>query len=119
LPVPAHAEKVELCLFDRAGQYEQARIVPPEYTDEVWQLHSPEVRDQLYGYRVHGRTTGRRTPPTRTNCLDRPLCQGARRLAVERCGVRLPVGSPREDPPSTAATARHVPKCRVVKTAFT
>ena len=51
----AHAEKVELCLFDRTGQYEQARIELPDYTDEVWHCYLPEVRpDQLYGYRVHG-----------------------------------------------------------------
>src|ERR1700676_3567536 len=40
----AHAEKVELCLFDRTGQYEQARIVLPEYTDEVWHCYLPEER---------------------------------------------------------------------------
>src|SRR5579872_3403497 len=51
----AHAEKVELCLLDRTGQHEQARIVLPEYTDETWHCYLPEVRpDQLYGYRVHG-----------------------------------------------------------------
>src|SRR5436305_4862866 len=51
----AHAERVELCLFDRSGHYEQARIVLPEYTDEVWHCYLPEVRpDQLYGYRVYG-----------------------------------------------------------------
>ena len=51
----AHAEKVELCLFDRNGNQEQARIVLPEYTDEVWHGYLPEARPgQLYGYRVHG-----------------------------------------------------------------
>src|ERR1700674_5047203 len=51
----AHADKVELCLFDRSGQHEEARIVLPEYTDEVWHCYLPEARpDQLYGYRVHG-----------------------------------------------------------------
>ena len=32
----AHADKVELCLFDSSGQHEEARIALPEYTDEVW-----------------------------------------------------------------------------------
>src|SRR5947207_12186586 len=51
----AHAEKVELCLFDRTGQSEQSRIALPEYTDEVWHCYLPEARpDQLYGYRVYG-----------------------------------------------------------------
>src|SRR5213595_615891 len=51
----AHAEKVELCLFDRSGQYEESRIELPEYTDEVWHCYLPEMRpDQLYGYRLYG-----------------------------------------------------------------
>ena len=51
----AHAEKVELCLFDRSGMHEEARIVLPEYTDEVWHCYLPEVRPgQLYGYRAYG-----------------------------------------------------------------
>src|ERR1700704_5739945 len=51
----AHAEKVELCLFDSSGQHEDDRIPLPEYTDEVWHCYLPEVRPgQLYGYRVYG-----------------------------------------------------------------
>ena len=50
-----HAEKVELCLFDRSGGHEEARIVLPEYTDEVWHAYLPDARpNQLYGYRVYG-----------------------------------------------------------------
>ncbi len=51
----AHAEKVELCIFDAAGRRELARIALPEYTDEVWHGYLPEVGPGLvYGYRVHG-----------------------------------------------------------------
>jgi isoamylase len=51
----AHAEKVELCLFDDAGTKEIARVALPEYTHEVWHGYLPDVRPgQLYGYRVHG-----------------------------------------------------------------
>ena len=32
----AHAERVDLCLFDCSGHHEEMRIVMPEYTDEVW-----------------------------------------------------------------------------------
>ena len=32
----AHAEKVELCIFDSAGQVETARLVLPGYTHEIW-----------------------------------------------------------------------------------
>jgi len=50
----AHAEKVELCLFD-ADQKQIACVVLPEYTHEVWHGYLPDVRPgQLYGYRVYG-----------------------------------------------------------------
>jgi isoamylase len=51
----AHAEKVELCLFDEGGERETARIVLPEFTHEIWHGYLPDVRPgQLYGYRVYG-----------------------------------------------------------------
>ena len=51
----AHAEKVELCLFDRKGRRETDRIALPEYTDQVWHGYLPDCGPgQLYGYRVHG-----------------------------------------------------------------
>ncbi|WP_336490093.1 glycogen debranching protein GlgX [Methylobacterium nigriterrae] len=51
----AHATKVELCLFDDAGEREIERIELPEYTDEVWHGYLPDARPgTIYGYRVHG-----------------------------------------------------------------
>ncbi|ROU03786.1 glycogen debranching protein GlgX [Histidinibacterium lentulum] len=51
----AHAEKVELCLFDSRGRREIERIELPEFTHQVWHGYLPDVRPgQLYGYRVHG-----------------------------------------------------------------
>jgi isoamylase len=51
----AHAERVELCLFDASGAREQERIALPEYTDQVWHGYLPDARPgQLYGYRVYG-----------------------------------------------------------------
>ncbi|HEY8381048.1 MAG TPA: glycogen debranching protein GlgX [Microvirga sp.] len=51
----AHATKVELCLFDEAGEREIERIELPEYTDEVWHGYLPDARPgTVYGYRVHG-----------------------------------------------------------------
>ncbi len=51
----AHAEKVELCLFDPSGRREVARLELPECTDEVWHGYLPEADPGLcYGYRVHG-----------------------------------------------------------------
>jgi isoamylase len=119
----AHAEKVELCLFDRGGHYEQARIVLPEYTDEVWHCYLPEVRpDQLYGYRVHGPydpAAGHRFNPNKL--LIDPYAKaliGQVRWSDVVFGYR--VGSPREDLAfDRRDSARHVPKCRVVETAFT
>jgi isoamylase len=51
----AHAEKVELCLFDRANGRELARIALPERTGDVWHGHLADITaGQQYGYRVHG-----------------------------------------------------------------
>ncbi len=51
----AHADSVELCLFDRSGRREVERIALPEYTHEVWHGYLHDVRPgQLYGYRVYG-----------------------------------------------------------------
>ncbi|WP_448547856.1 glycogen debranching protein GlgX [Thalassotalea fusca] len=50
-----HAVKVELCLFDETGEEEIARIVLPEFTDNVWHGYMTGLKvGQLYGYRVHG-----------------------------------------------------------------
>jgi isoamylase len=51
----AHAERVELCLFDENGVTETARLELPEYTNEVWHGYVPGLKPgALYGYRVHG-----------------------------------------------------------------
>jgi len=51
----AHAERVELCLFDSSGRREIGRVPLPEYTDEVWHGYLPDARPgTLYGYRVYG-----------------------------------------------------------------
>ena len=51
----AHAQKVELCLFDARGRKEIKRLVMPECTDEIWHGYLPDAMPGLlYGYRVHG-----------------------------------------------------------------
>ena len=51
----AHAEKVELCLFDESGQNEIQRIILPEYTDDVFHGFVENLPvGSLYGYRVYG-----------------------------------------------------------------
>src|SRR3984957_18255366 len=119
----AHAEKAELCLFDRSGHQEQARIVLPEYTDEVWHGYLPEVRpDQLYGYRVHGPYD----PPNGLRFNHNKLLLDPYAKALHGplqwndvvFGYR--VGGPREDLGfDRRDSARYMPKCRVVETAFT
>jgi glycogen operon protein len=119
----AHAEKVELCLFDRSGGQEQARIVLPEYTDEVWHGYLPEARPgQLYGYRVHGPydpPNGLRFNPNKllidpyARSLSGPLQWHDVVFGYRVGGPREDLGFDRRD------SARFVPKSRVVETAFT
>jgi glycogen operon protein len=119
----AHAEKVELCLFDRAGLQEEVRIELPEYTDEVWHGYLPEARpDLLYGYRVYGPydpAAGHRF--NHNKLLLDPYARalhGHLRWNDVVFGYRI--GSPREDLAfDRRDSARYVPKCRVVETAFT
>lgn len=51
----AHAQRVDLCLFDSSGRNETARISLPRSTNQVWHgyLADPKPGD-LYGYRVYG-----------------------------------------------------------------
>ena len=51
----AHAEKIELCIFDPSGKRELKRYELPEWTDEVWHGYLPDVQPGLlYGYRAYG-----------------------------------------------------------------
>jgi glycogen operon protein len=51
----AHAEKVELCLFDDEGRRETARFALPARSGDIWHGHVPGVvAGQRYGYRVYG-----------------------------------------------------------------
>ncbi len=51
----AHAEKVELCLFNDNGTREIARIPLPCRTDDIWHGYIHGVGEgALYGYRVYG-----------------------------------------------------------------
>jgi glycogen operon protein len=119
----AHAEKVELCLFDHTGHQEQARIVLPEYTDEVWHGYLPEVRpDQLYGYRVYGPhdpANGQRF--NHNKLLIDPYAKALHgQLQWNDVVFGYRVGGPREDFGfDRRDSARFMPKCRVVETAFT
>jgi len=50
-----NATAVDLCLFDRLGAPEAARVRFTECANHVWHGFLPDVKPgQLYGYRVHG-----------------------------------------------------------------
>ena len=51
----AHAERIDLCLFDATGTREAAVLTLPERTDGVFHGYVPGLRaGQLYGLRAHG-----------------------------------------------------------------
>jgi isoamylase len=119
----ANATRVELCLFDRHGRREVARIALPEQTHEIWHGYLPDVRPgQLYGYRVHGPYApekGHRFNPNKL--LIDPYAKslyGDIRWHDACFGYR--VGSPREDLSfDRRDSARVVPKCVVIDPAYT
>ena len=119
----AHAEKVELCLFDPLTGRETRRIALPEYTDQVWHGYLPDCRPgQLYGYRVHGPydpQAGHRFNPNKM-VLD-PYAKelvGALKWSDVHFGYRT--DHPRADLSyDRRDNARAMPKCRVVDPAFT
>ncbi len=119
----AHAEKVELCLFDESGSAELERIELPEYTDEVFHGYLRDARPgTVYGYRVYGPYApkeGHRFnhhkllmdpyAKAHVGALEwNPACYGY------TMGART--GSLSFD---TRDSAPFVPKCRVIDPAFT
>ena len=51
----AHAERVELCVFDPSGRRELARYDLPACTDQVWHGYLPDAGPgTVYGFRAHG-----------------------------------------------------------------
>jgi isoamylase len=118
----AHADKVELCLFDHHGHRETERIALPELTDGIWHGYIPEAHAGMrYAYRVHGPydpAAGHRFNPFKL-LLD-PYAReiaGELRLTDAHFGYR--VGSSRGDRvPDRHDNARMVPKCVLVDEAF-
>ncbi|MEQ9812170.1 MAG: glycogen debranching protein GlgX [Azospirillaceae bacterium] len=119
----ANASKVELCLFDEAGQREVDRIALPEKTEDIWHGYLPDARPgTVYGYRVHGPyepDAGHRFNPNKL-LLD-PYAKdlvGTFRWTDSHFGYR--VGSPRGDLSFCRRdNARSMLKARVVDPSFT
>jgi glycogen debranching enzyme GlgX len=51
----AHAQAIELCLFDATGRHELSRFFLPAQTHDVWHGYLPDAQPGLvYGLRAHG-----------------------------------------------------------------
>jgi len=51
----AHAELIELCVFDPTGRRELGRLELPCCTDEVFHGYLPQAKPgTIYGFRAHG-----------------------------------------------------------------
>ena len=119
----AHASKVELCLFDDAGEKELDRIELPEYTDEVWHGYLPSAKPgTVYGYRVHGPYEpdgGHRFNPNKL--LIDPYARqlvGELRWGPELFGYRLDHAD-KDKSFDKRDSAGLMQKCRVIDPAFT
>ena len=120
----ANATKVELCLFDDAGEQEQERVELPEYTNEIWHGYLPDARPgTIYGYRVHGPyepENGHRFNPNKL-VLD-PYAKahvGELRWDDHAC-FGYTIGANGDDLTfDERDSAPFVPKCRVIDPAFT
>lgn len=118
-----HAERVDLCLFDPTGRHEIRRITLPEQTDQVFHGYLPQARPgQLYGYRVYGPYRPREGH--RFNGHKLLLDPYARNIVGQvrwhdaLFGYRIEhsegdLSFDRRD------SAPHMPRCKVVESAFT
>ncbi|HRK94828.1 MAG TPA: glycogen debranching protein GlgX [Rhodospirillales bacterium] len=119
----AHAEKVELCLFDANGRKEVERIALPEYTNQIWHGYIVDLHPgQLYGYRVYGPyepRAGHRFNPNKllidpyARAIEGSLLLSDAHFGYRRDSSRGDLSFDRRD------SARITPKCRIVETAFT
>jgi glycogen operon protein len=119
----AHAEKVELCLFDPYGRRELDRSPLPERTDDVWHGYLPDVLPgQLYGYRVYGPYAperGHRFNPNKL-LIDPYAKRLVGRIIWSDAHFGYRTGSAREDLSiDRRDNARGMPKAMVVDEAFT
>ncbi|MDF2096296.1 glycogen debranching protein GlgX [Aquibaculum arenosum] len=119
----AHAEKLELCLFDQKGNRELQRIALPEHTHEVWHGYFPDLfPGQVYGLRAHGPYDpgqGHRFNPAKL-LIDphAKLLMGNLRWHDACFGYR--VGSSRQDLSIDRRDSAFVmPKCVISDTAMT
>ena len=119
----ANATKVELCLFDAAGETELERIALPEYTNEIFHGFLPDARPgTVYGYRVHGPYApeeGHRFNPNKL-VLDPYAKAIVGHLKWDHAVFGYTIGAEGDDLTyDERDSAPFMPKCRVVDPAFT
>ena len=119
----AHAERVQLCLFDHTGRRELDRVDLPEYTHEVWHGYLPDARPGLlYGYRVFGPydpRAGQRFNPNKL-LIDPYAKSLVGRIAWSDAHFGYRIGSKQADLSfDRRDNARGMPKCAVVDPAYT
>jgi isoamylase len=119
----ANATKVELCLFDAAGEVELERIELPEYTDEIYHGYLPDAHPgQVYGYRVYGPYDPKNGHRFNHNKLliDPYAKQLVGELKWSEALFGYTIGHPDEDLSfDERDSAPFVPKCKVIDPAYT
>jgi len=118
-----HADRVHLCLFDRADGPETARIPLPECTNHVWHGFFPDLKPgQLYAYRLEGPyrpEDGHRFNPAKL-LLDpyAKATSGPLRWDDALFGYKMNAGPEADLTPDDRDSAPFMPKCVVVDDAF-
>jgi glycogen operon protein len=114
----AHAERVDVCLFDTATGKEQARYRLSGRTEDIWHGFLPQSvagPGTLYGFRAHGPFAPREGHRFNPNKLLIDPC------ALDVAGELLPAAAVDDDPhggPLPLDSAPFVPKGRVVAMEF-
>ena len=117
----AHAEAVELCLFDASGREEVARLELPSRRDAIWHGFLPARfggPGLQYGYRVHGPydpSRGHRFNPAKL--LIDPCAQSLRGAFQWHPSLHGAVRG-HDDRPSTDDSAPWVPRAVVADASF-
>jgi glycogen operon protein len=111
-----------LCLFNRAGERELARIRLREQTDQVWRCYLPEAEPgQLYSYRVHSPYKPEHGLRFNSNklLLDPYAKSIVGRLRWSDAHFGYKAGGKREDLSfDWRDDAHQLPKCQVIAPAF-
>lgn len=118
----AHAEKVELCLFDETGTKELQRFAITSNDNNIWHIYLYGVKTgQAYGYRVYGPykpLAGKRFNPNKL-LLDPYAKKLVGKLIWHKALFGYDIDSPEKDMSfSTLDSAPYVPKSVVVDDNF-